>query len=501
MGFLDIFRSAAPAPVDYDSPELELLTERLAELELALEDVGWVRLGMEGEREFSREGLDRITQISRYSYLKNPLIRRGVEVQRLYVFGQGISIRAEDEQVNEVVQAFLTANKSEFRQSALGAKEVELQVAGNLFTAIFSNIATGEVRVRSFPAEEIRDIVTNPDDRGEPWFYLRAWNDSRNRRQEVLFPDWEYDPAAKPTMYAVDGRTRPVDWSVRIHHIKVGGFSHMRFGVPEVFSGLDWSRAYKEFLEDWATIVRSYARFAWKRTTKGGKAGVAAAKAKMHTGIGASSLYDTNPPPTAGAMAIMAEGNDLTPIKTAGATTSAEDGRRMLLMVAAAMGLPETFFGDASVGTVATAKSLDRPTELMMVDRQSLWGDYFDELLQYVIDRAMAARSGPLPATLSEERRHLDIDWPPILEQAVSERVQAIVTSATLDGKALAGTMDLPAVSRMLLSALGEDDVDQILAALFPEGWEDRQAGTEAQESFVEAVRTLREAVADLARD
>jgi len=36
MGFLDIFRSAAPAPVAYDSPELELLTERLAELELAL---------------------------------------------------------------------------------------------------------------------------------------------------------------------------------------------------------------------------------------------------------------------------------------------------------------------------------------------------------------------------------------------------------------------------------------------------------------------------------
>ena len=74
----------------------QVLSERLAELELALEDVGWVRLGMEGEREFSREGLDRIMQIARYSYLKNPLINRGVEVQRLYVFGQGVNIRAED---------------------------------------------------------------------------------------------------------------------------------------------------------------------------------------------------------------------------------------------------------------------------------------------------------------------------------------------------------------------------------------------------------------------
>ena len=200
-------------------------------------------------------------------------------------------------------------------------------------------------------------------------------------------------------------------------------------------------------------------------------------------------------------MAIMSEGSDLQPSRTAGATTSAEDGRRMLLMVAAAMGLPETFFGDASVGSLATAKSLDRPTELKFRDRQSLWEDWLKELIQYAIERAMAAPSGPLPVMLDEKARHLDVDFPPVLERDIDRTIGAIVTSATLDGKALAGTMDLPTVSRMLLTALGEDDVDEILAALFPEGWEDRQAGTEAQESFVEAVRTLREAVADLARD
>ena len=85
MSLLDFFRTPATLPVEvsYDSPEMELLQERLAALELALEDVGWVRLGMEGEREFSREGLDRIMQIARYSYLKNPLINRGVSVNHL----------------------------------------------------------------------------------------------------------------------------------------------------------------------------------------------------------------------------------------------------------------------------------------------------------------------------------------------------------------------------------------------------------------------------------
>jgi len=507
MGLVTVIKEVLrPKPTEDGSSvaayqEIEYLKESLQALELALEDSGWVRLGMEGEREFSREGLDRIVQIARYSYLKNPLINRGVEVQRLYVFGQGVNVRAADERVNELVQSFLSANKREFRQSALGAKEVELQVSGNLFTAIFANVATGAVAVRGLPMEEIRDIICNPDDRTEPWYYLRAYNDVRGRQHEVLLPDWQYDPAAKLKLFSLGGRTYDVDWDTRVHHVKVGGFAHMRFGVPEVFSALDWSRAYKEFLEDWATIVRSYARFAWKRTVKGGKAGVAQAKARMGSSISSTSAYDTNPPPAAGAMAILAEGNDLTPIKTSGATTSAEDGRRMLLMVAAATGLPETFFGDASAGSLATAKSLDRPTELKFRDRQSLWEDWLDEIIQYAIERAMRSISGPLPMTLPEDARHLDIDFPPILERDIDQTITAIVSAATLDGKSLAGTMDLPTVSRLLLTALGEDDVDEILSALFPEGWEEEPVGTEAQESFVEAVRTLREAVAGLARD
>lgn len=479
--------------------ELEFLEERLADLELALEDVNWIRVGLEGEREFSRDGLGKIIQLSRYMYLKNPLVNRGVEVQRLYVFGQGVNIRAKDDKVNEVVQAFLDANRSEFSQAELGQKEVELQVTGNLFTALFANISTGAVKVRSIPVEDIQDIVTNPDDSNEPWYYHRQWKDAQGRPREVLYPDWEYDPPKRPPYYQVGGRTLSVDWGIRMHHVKVGGFRHMRFGIPETYSGLDWARAYKEFLEDWATIVRAYARFAWKRTTKGGKGAVAEAKRKLGTTVGTTGR-ESNPLGTA-STAIMTEGNDMQPIRTAGATTSADDGRRMLLMVAASAGLPETFYGDASVGTVATATSLDRPTQLMMVDRQSLWTDYCVAIIQYTIALAMAAPSGPLPVGLTDKDRRLDVDFPSILEQDLDVVVDAVVSAATLNGSTLAGTMDLPTVSRILLTALGQDDIDEMLEALFPEGWEAEPPGEDAQESFVEAVRTLREAVAGLARD
>ena len=42
--------------------------------------------------------------------------------------------------------------------------------------------------------------------------------------------------------------------------------------------------------------------------------------------------------------------------------------------------------GDLDQGNLATAKTLDRPTELAMMDRQQLWADIFQRLINYQID-------------------------------------------------------------------------------------------------------------------
>lgn len=501
---------------------LEYLQERITELELDLEDAGWIRLSFESDMEFSRDGLRRIAALSRLFFLKNPLINRAVTLQSMYVWGQGISIQAKHPAIDAVVQAFLDDPKNTVEltgHQARTMKEQDLQVEGNLFFVLFSDTFTGRVRVRTIPPDEIDEIITNPDDRKEPWYYKRSSVTSRLSEQGVVltsaaetayYPDWRYDPPGKPD--TIGGH--PVWWASPIYHVRVGGLSTMRFGVPETYSGLDWARAYKEFLEDWATIVRAYAKFAFKATTKSGKKGIAALKSKLGTTLGVSSS-ETNPPPNVGSLAVMAEGTDLSPIRTAGATTKAEDGRRMLLMVAAATGLPESFFGDVSVGNLATAKSLDRPTELKFRDRQELWKDILHDMLQYVVDRRAVAllypglRGTRIPNPEGDERvviletdpdtgepidRHIDIDFPSVLEHDKAEEVKGIVSAATLDGKTLAGTMDLKLTSRLLLTALGQDDVDDLLDAIFPED-EEGQVSTQAEESFMEAVRALREAV------
>lgn len=481
MSVFDRLLPAAPDPAAMEralaeavqpyADTVELLTERLAELELAQDDAGWIRMEGEGEREFSREGLRRITALSRLMFLKNPLINRAVTLQSMYVWAQGVEIGAADEAANAVVQAFLDDpdNRTELTgHQARTLKEQDLQVTGNLFFVFFVDRVNGTVRLRTIPADEIAEIVTDPDDAKAPWFYKRAWSqrelDGRVHTYEAFYPSFRY-PTDRPRPFQIGDA--PVLWDFPVYHVKVGGLPDMRFGLPETYQALDWARAYKSFLEDWATITRALARFAWNLKTKGGAPAVARAEAKLGTTISNARPVEGNPPPLPAATFIAGEGADMQPVKTAGATTSAEDGRRLLLMVAAAFGFPETFFGDVNTGNLATAKSLDRPTELKFLDRQALWKDVIRDITGFALEAAVRARK--LPPTAD---RTVEVTFPPILEHDVAETIAAVVAAATLDGKTPAGTMDARTLVRLLLTALGVDNIDELLDALAPEGGE-----------------------------
>lgn len=464
---------------------LALLSERLAELEFAIEDREWERLSAESRREFSRKALAAIVDQARAAYLKNPLIKRSVKVKTDYVFSLGINIVAKDPALNDVVQAIINDPDNQvevFSHQARLAKEDELQVEGNLFFVFFTNPKTGRTKLRTIPVDEIADIITNPDDAKEPWYYKRVYQrrvldtttgQTRTQEETVWHPCYRYRPVGG--WPDVIGGKRVV--KAPIFHVKVGGFSHMRFGVPEVYAALDWSKAHKSFLEDWATIVKSYARFAWRLTTRGGLAGVKAVKDKLATTLGLAN-QEKNPAPTAGSILISSEGQKVEPIRTQGATTAAADGRYLLLQVAAAVGLPETFFGDTQSGTLATARSLDRPTELAMHSRQQLWAWIITTILGYALEEYADANAAfgfryaieddrEVPVWPAELDRRIDVTFPDILERDVDAIIRAIVQFATLDGKGLAGTIDLKTLVRLGLEALGVPNVNELIQLYF----------------------------------
>lgn len=481
--------------------QLEHLVERLADLELAREDSGWLRLGIEGTDDFTRQGLGLIAETCRLYAAKNPLIKRAVALQTFYIWAQGVSFVAKDPRVQDVVDDFLDDRKNQVEltsHQARTGKERDLAVSGNLFFAFFVNQSTGRVRVRSIPFAEVQDIYFNPEDRREPWYYLRQWSTSHLQpgsptpivvQRKAWFPDWRHTRAKVPELGGIEVIDTP------IYHVKVDGFDGMKFGVPEVYAAIDWARAYKEFLTDWATLVKALSRFAWKQTVRGGVAARTAAVAKLGRQPASALEVQTNRA-TPGGTWVQSEGSDLAPIPKTGATTSADDGRRLLLMVAAATGNPETFFGDVSVGTLATATSLDRPTELRFRDRQSLWSDVLRDILDWVIDRAIEAPNGPLdgqfvPEEAGEEgegewilapgepkpgaepeeegNRSVEVKFPPILEHDFAGSVTAAVQAITLGGSPISSDLLTPRqAGEILLAALNIDNAEEWLDEAFP---------------------------------
>lgn len=507
------------------------LAERLAELELALEDVGWQKLGEEAEDTFSREGLDKIIRISRYSYRKNPLINHAVSLGADYVMGQGVNVKAQHEEINEVVQDFWADPDNQrvlTSSAALRMNDRELRVTGNRFFALFSDQATGAVQVRAIPVDEVRDIITDPEDRSKPWYYKRVWRqrdpetgELEGQPRTAYYPDIHYRPTQPRPQRINDA---PIYWDSPVHHMAVGQLDTDLFGIPEIYPALDWARAVKEDLEDWASIRRAHARFAAKITTRGGKAGVTQARTKLGTTLGTppGSARETNPPPLAGSAfiaAMDAQGSplvDYQPIRLAGMSPDPDEGRRLGLMVAAGVGIPETMlFGNADVGNLATAETLDRPTELKMRGRQEDWETTLRTILDYVIDRAILAPRGRLkalgklapdprdprqqivimnidPLTGEPYSRHVDLDFPNVLDRDPKDRVQPIVEAETLGTQQRQGLFRDELLARLLYQALGVDDIDEELALLLPQG---DDADDEEQLNLVREIRALRESI------
>lgn len=461
-----------------------LLQERLAELEFAIEDMGWESMGGGQDGQLSKSALDKINRMAKVYWLKNPLIKRAIATQTSYVFSRGLEITATDNTVSEVINDFMDdrRNKAELMgQQARMTKETELQVEANLFFTFFTDPLTGSVRIRTIPMSEISRIVYNPDDSREPWYYLREWSQPSSvgsqatEQMRRYYPDINYNPR-KGMLARLDGvevaRNNPV------YHVKTNCLSDMDFGVSEVYAAIDWAKAYKEFLEDWYSIVKSLSTFAWKATSKAGAKGLGAAKAMLD-----SKVTDHNPdnglPTPKGGVFMSNDNLDLTPITKSGATVAVEDGRRALLMVSAATGIFEHYFGDPSTGNLATTKAMEQPMLFMFKDRQELWKSIFTNILNYVIDQAAIKPGGKLSGTVSYnaygERfvdtgsldRTVEVTFPDILKEDVSEKIDAIIDAVTLGGRSEAGTIDLKTATTQMVTELGMDT--SIIDTLFPE--------------------------------
>ena len=391
---------------------------------------------------------------------------------------------------------------------------------GNLFWCFFQDkLASGKTAVRLIDATEIQEIVCNPDDADEPWYYRREWTakvfDAVHERVSVeshtaWYPARGYDPSAKPKKFG----EHDVFWNSPVYHRKDGAVANWHFGCPRIYPAIDWAKASKLYLEACQTIEMALSQFALTLTTKGGQQALEGAKQQLQTTVGpTSALWDQNPPAVKGATFASGPGTKLEPF-TRGTGADPEKVRRYLLMCCMVVGVPETFLADVSTGNLATATTLDRPTELAFLERQEAWREDLVVICIEVLRTSLAAPKGKLREAIERRQAHAEkiavqesrrvrrpdgrmvyekaepkaneievrVEFPAVREGDIPQLVTATVSSMTLNNKGgqITGIDEKEGV-RKLGTLIGIENVDEMVEEMYPESEYDPDRTKEPQ--------------------
>lgn len=474
--------------VDTLQHQVETLSESMAQLALAREDVGWERILQDGQRELGPEARRRNAELCRVFAIANPLIKRALELRAAYVFGQGVGTTATGETVNELVQAWL--DDPEVREVFAGSQaqarnELALGTDGNVFFALFTNPLTGRVKPRVLPFEEIQEQISDPEDSLSIRYYKRVWNrrDASGNEHEVTtyHPRYDYRPLIRSKRYG----DHDIIWDAPIYHVKVNALTGWQYGIGDAYSALPWARGYKEFLEAWAIMMNALSKIVWQRVGKGGKRTAAQGRRELEKVAGMMPGGSVN----------ATDDTKLEAIPKTGATIDSNSAKPLAAMVATALGIPVTMLlaDPGQTGARAVAETLDKPTELTMLTRQDVWRETRRQILGYIIDQAIIAPRGPLRGTTvrdgdrlltqlpNEDDRTLTITFPDISKIDPKTMMEALEKAD--------GHVPPLLLAEMIMRALGVTDVDEWLAEL-----------TDSEGNFLDPLVAAGQAAADAFR-
>lgn len=448
---------------------LEIAQESIGRLQLALEDEGWTKMGAWGEQEFSRDGLRKSSRLCRVMAAANPLIKRGLSIRHAYIFGGGFEIKAKDTAVNEVIKRILSDKGNQravFGEQACETNERTLGTDGNLFFAAFANPRTGHVQFRTIPFDEITDVIRNPDDRSEPWFYKRSYVEqtiqsdgtTRDKQVDVYHPDIDYNPARRFRKIGND----KVDWTAPIIHAKVNAQDTWKFGLGDAYAAIPWARTYRDFLADWAVLIKALSQFAFKLS-----GGNASGADKLRQQVARAQAQGV----PVGQTAVMDAGTNMEAIPKTGATVDSESGKPLAAMVAAALGIPVTMLlsDPGQTGARAVAETLDVPTINEMNARRAVWKQTFFTMMKYAIEWAVKAPQGGLTGTIIRDPWSGELDISTDADDTVEIKFASLKDSSTASKVQAVANADMtgklpPLITlKLLLEALEVPNVDDVI--------------------------------------
>jgi len=324
-----------------------------------------------------------------------------------YGFGVNISVTIDNEVYQKIWDEFWKADRN---MPVLGTRNIyvmsqEVLVGGELFLLCFINRYSGEVTLRYLETEEITDVITSKTDRNVNLFYVRenfTDQDGIPQNQTVWYPDAlaskkELDDyelpsgvlrADKENAVTLDGGME-AGTDVRVIHIAHRKKGKSRRGWPLMTAGLAWSRAYRNFLQDRASVSRAVAAYVDKVTLKGGSRAIDAMVANLQSSLATTGTvgYETNPAAVAGSSWVQNQQVDRERMPlTTGAGDAEKDGAPLLAQAALSGGVYNHWVGRGETYRLATATSMEGPVLKNFNGYQLFWSSVWKDLVRVIIN-------------------------------------------------------------------------------------------------------------------
>lgn len=417
--------------------ELEEMDSRL--LDVIIQQRGWSRVGgAGGAGGLQLTDADRLAEVSsaRWMTYDDAQSKNAVQTWTDFGFGQSVSVVPRNPRAAEIWAEFWTAqrNRPTLGERVLHERSNEAVITGELFFPLWTDKASGmdpgKTTIRAIRTEEVRQIITLPEDAAINIWYIQNVDGVRvdgTTYDAVAYRDWMATPEQLEEVAVPDGcisasELRPNTDAVMLYASRNRYLVGNQYrGFPEFKQAYEWFRAYKDALGDVLAKNRAVAMFIDKLKITGGSRALSQIATQLTSTLATGTdRMERNPPPVAGSTWLQNEQVDRTRMPLG---TGASDDRQSTMIV----------LGQGSAGTKvplgwsgrpdawqnrSVAEMTVLPWNEAMQRYQSWWSSIFRDMAQVVLLQANAG--------LTEEDTEVDVTLDTLITVAIAELLAVI---------------------------------------------------------------------------
>jgi len=415
-------------------------------------------------------------QESRQQWLYSPLAQWSVQTWTNNGLGEKVSVTCNDEKAEELWDE-VWHNSAIFDDDAIQELSNNVLVDGEIYMAAFVSIADGTVKFELLDSDEIKEIVTNPDNKNEPLYYKREFTGPTMSTNTLYYPDWhtyfyheedlaKAQLAADAVVTVSESMSQNNGTSVFVLHIAHNRKSSKSLhGWPILGIAAPYLSAHKEFVETRLTVARNKASYVSEEVVQGGSRAVAAVRGRFDSQLGTAGAgyTDANPAPVPGSRLIHNSSATHTEFPmTTGAGDASEDNKVFSWMALIGAGLFPTTAG-LDTSRWATAVAMDKTQAVQWARYQSFWSCQFKKMVEIVLlaaEKWGGASFEDKSCTVSIDTLSL-VDFPGVVTP-IAAMINTMGSDTTIPEQAKRAI--LKALWTPVLTALGTDDIDEVLS-------------------------------------